>query len=749
MIKKLTIGLWLSACVLGVSSLTIGAQSVGDERSSGTTEAPPQKRLKIGLVLGGGGARGIAHVGVIEWLEKNRVPVDYLTGTSMGGLVGGIYAMGMPPEEMRPFLRSLNWDELLSSGPDFKQLAFRRKEDWRAFQVAVELGYRKGLALPLGVSSAHYIGLLIDRITLPYSDINSFDELPIPYRCVATDFLKAKPLVLKDGSMASAMRATMSIPGVFPPVERNDTVLVDGALLNNIPTDAIKEFKPDVIIAVDVGTPLGDLKAISSLAGILSQAVGVMTIDNDRRNLRLADVILAPDLGELSVLDFSAVEQTADLGYKTAESKAAILSKFSLGEEEWQQYIAARRAKRRTKIPAPDALVVTGASEKTQRELREDFAGYICRPVEPKKLEAALTKVTGEGRYESLDYLILPDPKSPGKNILEIRVKEKNYAPPTIRLGVEVDGSEVNAINFTVGARVTFYGVGDEDAEWRNDIKLGFGNLFATEYFRPIGESGFFIAPRAAYRRERQGIYTGRTRLAEYQADRYGVGFDLGLLGERSEVRAGFELSRINAQSSTGLAGLPAVDGNISVARVRYAFDGQDSPTVPTRGLRFTTEGRWYFAAPGATADFQQAEFRGSGFIPLSTRGSFFGALSAGTSFNKEPPVFQQFLIGGPFRFGAYDRDELRVQHYALATAGYLHKIYQLPPLVGGRVYAGAWLDQLGTSGGLTSDFDSQKFRAAGSIGLVMDTKLGPFSIVGTYGEGGRGKIYFALGRFF
>lgn len=722
------------------------AQTQDTNNKKGATSA---KRLKVGLVLGGGGARGIAHVGVLEWFEKNRIPVDYIAGTSMGGLVGAIYAMGMKADEMRPFIKTLNWDELLSSGPDFEQLSFRRKEDKRNYQVGLEIGYRKGLSLPLGVSSAHYIGLLIDRVTLPYSGIKNFDELPIPYRCVATDFIAAKPLVLKDGSLASAMRATMSIPGVFPPVERNGTVLVDGALLNNIPTDVVREFKPDVVIAVDVGTKLGDLKTIASLPGILQQSVSVMTIESDRRNLRLADIIVAPELGELSTLDFSEIDKTADIGYQAAEAKAAILSKFALAENEWQEYLAQLKAKIRTTIPVPDELQITGVSEKAQKELRDELDGYAGRQLDTRKLEVELTKITGRGRYESLEYGFTTDRNNPAKNVLEVSVKEKNYAPPTINLSVEVDGSNVNAINFTIGARVTFYGVGSYDAEWRNDFKLGFGNLFQTEYFRPIGESGFFVAPRAAYRRDRQDFFTGRNRFAEYQADNFGGGFDLGYLQERSELRVGYEFTRIDSRLSTGIPGLPDFDGNANVARVRYVFDGQDSSTIPKRGLLFSGEGKYYFTAPGTDSGFPQVEIRSSYFRPLTRKGSIFGALSGGTSFNKTAPAFQQFRLGGPFRFGAIDRDEVRVNHYFLATTGYLHKLYQLPSLVGGNIYAGAWFNQMGQFGGFSSLFDSQRFRAGVSAGLVMDTKVGPFSIVGSYGEGGRGNIYFSLGKFF
>ncbi len=700
-------------------------------------------------MLSGGGARGIAHVGVLEWVEEQRIPVHYIAGTSMGGLVGALYAMGMRPAEIRQFLNSQNWDELLGSGTSFEKLSFRRKEDKRNFQSGIEIGLRKGISLPLGVSSAHYIGLLIDRVTLPYYGIGSFDELPIPYRAVATDFLAAKPVVMKDGSLASAMRATMSIPGVFPPVERDGKVLVDGGLLNNIPTDVVREFQPDVVIAVDVGTKPGDMEAIASIVGILQQSVTVMTINNELRNLRLADIIVAPELGNISALDFVGLDNIARLGYQAAAQKSAVLSRFSLGESEWQQHLAERKARQRAAIPVPMDVQIAGVDPNAQQSLHRKLDDFIGQPLDIDRLETQLTKFTGLGRYESFDYGFANQKIGANGDVLQIRAIEKPHAPPTLIPGIEIDGSDVNSINFTLGARATFFDVGSYGSEWRIDAKVGFGNLFATEYFKPLGRNGFFLAPRAAYRRDRQALFIGRARLAEYQADLSGSAFDFGYLALRGQLRAGFEYTRVVARTSTGQPELPALDGNVNALRIRWAFDGQDSPTLPTRGLRLIAEARWFLSAPNATEDFRQSEIRGSFFTPMSSQGSLFFAGSAGTVFGKEAPPFQQFLIGGPFRFGAYNRDELRVNEYFLATAGYLHKINQLPSLIGGNIYAGAWFDQLGTWGGLTSQYDSQRYRAAMSIGFVMDTKAGPFSIVGTRGEGGRGKVYFSLGRFF
>lgn len=723
------------------------AQAVTEQKHS---PPPSNSPLRVGLVLSGGGGRGLAHLGVLQWFEEHRIPVDYIAGTSMGGLVGATYAMGMSPAEIRALLKSVEWEQLFSGSPAFEQLAFRRKEDRRAFQTSIEVGYRNGLALPLGISSGHYLGLLIDRIALPYSTVTNFDELPIPYRAVATDFRNAEPLVMGAGSLASAMRATMSIPGVFPPVERNGKLLVDGGLVNNIPTDVIRALKPDVVIAVDVGTKLSDLEKIASLAGILQQSIVVMTIDSDRRNLRLADIIIAPELGDVSTLDFSRIDETAELGYQAAQAKARVLERFALPEAEWQSYLARRAAKRRTALPIIDEVRVEGVSEGARKRLLNQWQSWRGQPLDTETLEAELTEITGRGRYQSLDYDFAVAKEGSERGTLVIRAYEKSHAPPTLNFGVEIDGADINNFNFSLGSRMTIFDLGRYGSELRADVKLGFNNRLLAEYYLPLGTHGFFVAPRAAYRRDRQVVFNNGARLTEYQADRAGAGLDFGWsLNRRSELRFGYEYNRISARSRINSPLFADIDGNLSVARLRYAYDNQDSSTVPTRGLRGVVEVGWYFDAPNATQQFAQSEGRISFFQPLSSQGSFFVNGAVGTNFNRAAPTFSQFLLGGPFRLGAYNRDEFRVNHYAVATAGYLRRVYELPGLIGGRVYAGGWIDQAGLYDGINQLFDRQRYRTAGSMGVVLDTRLGPLSFIGSYGEGGRGKFYFSLGRFF
>ncbi len=300
------------------------------------------------MALSGGAALGIAHIGVLQWLEEHHIPVDAISGTSMGGLVGGIYATGQSPQEMRALLKDLDWNEALRSEPPFEALPFRRKEDARSVPSSLEVGFKDGFNLPGGLNPAQPINMLLSRVLLPYSTVSNFDELPIPFRAMAVDLKKGERVVLKDGSLATALRATMAIPGIFTPVEKNDKTLIDGGLLNNVPTEALKEMAPDVMIAVDVHASVADVPRLKSLIEILGRTEAIAIYDNERRSLALADIVLAPDLSDLSAFDFANVEVLIERGYQAAEKKKTLLLKLAVSDAEWQQYLAGRNARLRT-----------------------------------------------------------------------------------------------------------------------------------------------------------------------------------------------------------------------------------------------------------------------------------------------------------------------------------------------------------------------------------------------------------------
>lgn len=703
----------------------------------------PKPRPRIGVALSGGGARGLAHIGVLQWMDEHHVPVDYVAGTSMGGLMGSLYATGMSPQEMKDFVLGIDWDSSFQVTPQYDSLAFRRKEDRRANQTSIALGLRRGLSGPNGFLSAQGVTKILDRVALPYSSTASFDDLPTPFRCVATDLLKAETVVLSKGSLAESLRATMSVPGVFAPVEVDGRVLVDGGLLKNIPTDVARKMGADVVIAVDIATPLGGRENLQSIFGVMDQSVTVMTYGNDLRDLQQADIIVAPDLGAYTRDDYNAAEKLIQMGYDGAAGKAAVLSRFALNDAEWKEYIAARGSRKRPSGFAPQQLVVTGASELAAEHIEARLDKYVGQPVDTKKLEKDLDKIVGDGRFESIGYEGL---LQNGRPALLIHAKEKEYGPPFLDFSFNVDGSDVNTIDFSAGARLTYMDAGAYNAEWRTDVRLGSSSLIASEYYLPIAGSRFFAAPRLFYSKRSRSTYLGDTRTSQFRDQRTGAGFDLGAqISRHSELRVGYQVSRLDWKVVVGPPLGSLIDGKESLARVRWIYDGQDSPIVPRRGLRFTVEGRHLFEVPAAKDQFNQGQFDASWFIPVSSKGSVFLGAAGGTTFDKAAAPAEQFSLGGPFRLGAYGRDQFQGSHFVLTNFGYLRDIKQLPPWLGNRLYAGAWYE----FGSAYQTLDLARFRHSYSAGLVLETRLGPLALAGSVSENGRGKIYFSIGRFF
>src|SRR5713226_7685694 len=268
----------------------------------------PQHRPKIGVALEGGGAMGLAHIGVLKWFEEHHIPVEYVAGTSMAGLVGGFYATGMTPEEMQRLIEGLDWRKILGDRTPYEDLSYRRKEDQRAYPNSLIFGLRHGLSAPAGLIPGHQIGLLIDRVALPYYAVPSFDALPVPFRCVATDLVSGKPYIFKDGSLAVALRATMSIPGAFSPVHDGQTVFVDGGLLNNLPTDVVREMGAEIVIAVHLESPPVEAKDIRSLFNVLEHSVRVVLEENELRSMAQADAVVSVHLAEYSARDYGKRE---------------------------------------------------------------------------------------------------------------------------------------------------------------------------------------------------------------------------------------------------------------------------------------------------------------------------------------------------------------------------------------------------------------------------------------------------------
>jgi NTE family protein len=735
----------LSFVLLVLSTTPALAQNQPDPQPAQSKQAVPEPahRPRIALALSGGGARGLAHVGVLQWMEQNHVPIDSIAGTSMGALVGALYATGRSPAEMRQFVEAIHWDEAIAGEPSYSQLSYRRKEDRRMDQIPAQLGLKNGLSAPLGFSAGQGVGLLLDRIAFPYSTVASFDDLPIPFRCVATDMLTGDAVVLKGGSLAQSLRATMAIPGLFTPVELDGKVLADGGLVDNIPTDVARDMNADVVIAVDISSPLVDRKELEGLGAFLSQAVNIMTLGNDRRALRLADTQIVPNLRGFTVLDFARAEEIIRLGYEGAASDAAELRKYALPDEEWQQYLAQRESRKRQPEKSADLLQVAGVGGDEQRHLHRRLQPFLNQPLNLDQLDTRLTRITGDGQFESLDYEGFVQNGVPG---LLVVARQKNYGPPFVDLAVNVDGSGVAAFNFAAGARITFMDVDHHGGEWRNDLLLGSSNLAATEFYQPVANTRLFVAPYAFASKLPRNEFDNETRVAVFGDERAGGGLDLGYnIDRRSELRFGYQIFSGKLAPLIGSAGLSSISGSTGEFRTRYVWDGRDSPSVPSRGTRIVASLSRVLQSPGVAHPIDQLDVQTSTFIPTGPKTSIFLVASGGTTFHGTAGPFQVFTLGGSFHLGAYLPQEFVGNHYAYSSLGFRRELYHLPQLVGGKIYWAGWYE----AGTAFNDPGTVVVRGTFNLGVIAETIVGPMALAASVSPTGESRVNFSMGRLF
>ncbi len=709
-----------------------------------TSPAKPALRPRIGLALSGGGALGLSEIGVIQWLEENHIPVDRIAGTSMGSIIAAMYATGMSPAEIQKFAEAIDWNDALLPEPTYRQLAYRRKQDRRDYQIESALGLKHGLNGPNGFNPGHGVGLLLDRIAFPESGIASFDDLPIPFRCVATDMQSGDRVVLHDGSLATAVRASMAIPGVFTPVEINGHVLADGGMVENIPVEVVREMEADTVIAVYLRVPLGEREQLETLTGVLSRALDVTLLQNERRSLALANATITVDTGDLSINDYNRLPELIHLGYQAAAAQAATLLPYAIKDDaEWQQYLAARAARKRPQPKQVQSVQVEGGDSDQNKRMEHRLQSLTRGPLNLPKLDTQLTRIDGEGQFDRVGYEGFTQN---GVTALRVTAHEKSYGPPFVDLAVNVDGSGVAAFDFSAGARITFMDVEHHGGEWRNDLLLGSSNLAASEFYQPLGATHLFVAPYAFASKLPRNAFTGQTRVAVFGDERAGGGFDLGYdSGQRSELRLGYEIFSGKLAPLIGSAGLPSVSGSTGEFRARYVWDGQDNPAVPSRGTRIIASLSRVLQSPGLVHPIGQLDVQTSTFIPTGEKTSLFLIASGGSTFHGAAGPFQQFALGGPFRLGAYLPQEFVGNHYAYSSLGFRRDLYHLPQFVGGKIYWGGWYE----AGSAFNDPGTVVVRGTFNLGVIAETIVGPIALATSVSPTGQSRVNFSIGRLF
>ncbi len=708
----------------------------------------PNKHPSLGLVLQGGGALGLAHVGVIAWLEEHHIPVNYVAGTSMGGLVGGVYATGRNAAEVRQVVNGINWDQVMAGQTPFDDLSFRRKQDARDYPNSLEFGLRKGLQFPGGFNSGQQVSLILDQVALPYSELKSFNDMPIPFACVATDLVSGKPKVFHDGSLSLALRSTMSLPGIFTPVRQKDAIYADGGLLQNIPVEVAKDMGADITLGIHLEeAPLSPDAKLSSF-GVLGQSISVMISANELRSMEKADILVSVPVQKWGALSFDDADAIMKAGYDAAAAKSTVLLTLAVDDATWNQYIAERSARRRT-TPIPTFVAVDGVNGDFSKRVEQMMAGVAGKPIDYDQLDTDIMHLKGSGRFSNLSYEFV---ERNGQQGLMVKTEENAYGPPTVRPLILVDGSSLTNVTFNLGARVTFLDLGGFRSEWRTDFILFSEYGLRSEYYHPVTPfSHWFVAPRGLINSDPFYIYNENKLVSIYRRADYGGGADVGYqFGSTGELRVGYEGGWEKFRPEIGNPNeLPTFSGAYANARVKYTLDNLDDPVIPRAGEAGTIEFQWSNTSPIATNQYPVLQGGFQLFHKLNEPSSIFLNGYGGTTFNYETGL-PQFSLGGSQHLVAYGTNELLMDKYFLFQVGYIRQLAHLPPLLGGGIYFLGLYEAAQVYGAPhTMVNQASGFPTDGAVGLVVNTIFGPVEAAYAYGDTGHRKFFFRIGRLF
>ncbi|MDE1160325.1 MAG: patatin-like phospholipase family protein [Acidobacteriaceae bacterium] len=712
----------------------------------------PKNRPVIGVAMGGGAALALSEIGTLQWLEDHHIPVDVIAGTSMGSILAALYSTGKTPEQMKHVLTDDTVNRVFRIGSDYAGLNYRRREDSREVPAGLGVGLKRGVSFRNSLLTDTGLNELLDREFLRYNDQTDFNNLPIPFRCQATDLNAAKTVTFARGSLQNAVRASASIPGAFRPFEMDGHEYVDGAILENLPTQDVKAMHADVVIAISLPlSPVGK-GDLDSIIGVLQRAFSVGIEANEERSRKLANVVIMPDVTGFSANSYLATQALAKRGYEAAEKQKAVLMKYAVSDEEWAAYLEHKQSRERPPTGDVIQVKVKAPNQQVSGVVHTIFQPVVGKPVNTDEIETKLALVRSDGRYDA-DYTVgYPTPQS-NEPIILVDVRDKKTGPPFLDLGLDMQAQTGGVTRATVGGIFNWQDVGGYGSGFRAKIDVGFLTRLEGEYYwkpKPLGH--YFLAPSVDLNRRPYYIYSGDYRQAERQSQFLGVGGDMGWTDNKyQELRVGGNFQHVQWTTTTGSDGLPDYTGNATKVRARYVFDNQDRALVPHRGIRAIADAGYWFnttaAKVGQTYTAGAPRFTGQIEFAhtLLKKNTILINAEGGTLGNRYVAQPYRFTLGGPLRLAASAIDQYRGTDYWLLTPGYLRRVAKLPAPLGQSIYVGAVYE----AGQMRGPDQQTATRQDVYFGIVAETPLGVITVAPAFGDHGERKFTFTLGRFF
>jgi len=729
---------------------------INDLQAQETEPTSVTSRPKIGLALSGGGARGMAHVGVLKALEELQIPIDYIAGTSMGSIVGGLYASGVTAKQLHhAAVEGINWQAILSTSEDLETLSYREKQNRRRFLLNLEMGIGRGhITVPSGWIGGHTLFLELKRFTNGI-ETKDFSQLPIPFKAVATDLKTAQPYLIEKGDLALALRASMAVPFLFSPVEIDGHVLVDGGILANLPVDVVREMGAEIIIAVNVSAPLSDIESGSSFFQISRQSIDAALIQNTRQALEHADIVITPELDGHSSANFSNGEKLIAQGYEAVKKKTILLKNLSLSPQAYAEYQTQLQARipTQTRRAVKAEFIKFDGYQRTNPQILAETVGdsLVGRLLSIEEVELATKHLMSLNDFENVTYDIQTNEQ--GKTGLIFNIREKAWGPDYFRFGINAATTLEGKADVSLLVRHEKLNINRFGAEWINEIKFGTGFAFLTEFYQPLDYSkNYFLVPYAQYQREFNDVFREQTAIAEYDIRRLRFGVNVGRnFGNAAVLQMGLRSSTEEARVRVGDPTLSTGNFQENAFTLDFGYDTLDDRVFATRGIRIALNAEIHDDWFGSDTQYQKMELYTRQHAKLTKNFTFVSELNLGTFFQSTPPEYESFSInriGGLGGLGGFTQGDIGGRQTLLMSVGGLLNPQALMQFGESKVRLLAML-HAGNAWNDYEDINFDELHYGGLSALVWDTQFGTLQLGAGYTSEGSLRYSLSLGNFF
>jgi len=752
---------WLICFALCLTpSLKSRAQTIAiPSHIDAKTSSDHKTRPVIGIAFEGGGALGLAHVGVLQWMDEHHVPVDRITGTSMGALVGALIATGSTPKEIEELARSGILNDLFTVQPSLAHLSYRRRQDRTEMPGALSFGLKGGVTIGSGLISDNQLNAFLTREFVSYDSANlNYDDLPIPFRCVSTDLTTLQPKIFTSGPLPLSVRASISIPGVFPPVHLNGHVLIDGATVDNLPIDVLREqFHPDIAISVYLGDSAFVESDAASLTGVFARALSTGASRNVSLTRKMADVEIAPDVTALSVTDFAKADVLIRAGYEAAQAHSAELLRYALSNADWVEYEAGLKSRQRHPPTLIESVRLDDPNHVHSKALLAEANRLQNKPFSQNQTESLVSDIRGAGALDAYysTFRVHPEeatntagepPSMPDDGIL-LHLRPNREGPPYLLFGTDVTAMNGNLTSALFNARFVDENLGSSGSELRSDILIGYLTRLGAEYYVPLVSTAWFVQPHLRYLREPVYLWQNQKRISEMLFQRAGGGLDLGYaLNKNFQLAAIYQASTIRWVLKDGVAESPTphASGTSQSIAGHLVFTNRTAEVASPSGTQVDlTAGYLLHSVASNETPFLDLKVRQS--LKLTNSDLVILSANGDTYFRRNVADPLRFTLGGPLHLSSASVDEFRGTDTVLAQAIELHRIANLPTGLGQGIYLASGYE----AGSVWSPEHRSFIRQDGLLGLLLNTPLGVITMGGAVGDAGHRKVFFTLGRLF